>query len=118
MIAGLLTLPCVVSSPGVPELDEFGDPVTDVMGTPLPVEPVRVETVCEVQQASTSEDRGDGLVDVQTWRVFLPAGTRVTASSTVEVRGMTLTLDGGPWTVRDPMLGVDSHIEATARLVQ
>lgn len=108
--SALLSRPCVIESPA-----PGGD--TDDMGEPVDGEPVRVVTVCEVQQSSSSEERGGGLVDMQVWNVYLPAGSRPRASSVVVVDGLRIALNGGPGPVRDPLTGVESHVEAKGRQV-
>ena len=106
----LMTRPCIIESPVTSD-------DTDDMGDPLDSQPERVVTVCEVQQSSSREARDGGLIDVQVWNIYLPAGSRPRASSIVHVDGLRIALDGGPWPVRDPLSGVESHVEAKGRQV-
>ncbi len=87
----------------------------DAWGTPIDVE-TTTATVCELQQQqrnSVGPDEWQSSI----WRLFLPAGTNVNGIDRVRVDGVTFSVDGPPWAVRNPRTGARSHIEATLEVV-
>ena len=104
----LMTRPCVVRHIERTGADDMGEPTTTVTTT---------DTVCELQQATTAEQRADGLVVVTGWAAFLPPDVDVSALDEIEADGLRFTVDGDPWTVRHPMTGAASHQQLRLRQV-
>lgn len=104
----LMTRPCTVVHVELGEPDVNGDRARITTTT---------DTVCELQQSTTAETRDGGLVVVTQWNLYLPADAVVTANDEVSVDGVAYTVDGQPWSVRDPLTGETSHVEAKLREV-
>ena len=91
------------------------DPYGDVeMG-----EIASTSVLCHLWQTSPGEidPEGGGYGTDVGWRVMVSLDTSIAATDALEVDGMTLEVDGPPWVVRNPRLGLDSHIEARLREV-
>lgn len=72
--------------------------------------------------ARVERERGQDLRDgrdatLQTWRIFLPAGTDLEARDRVVVDGTVFEVDGPPERHRTPT-GGEHHVEAQLRLVE
>jgi Family of unknown function (DUF6093) len=83
-------------------------------------EDTELQTVCEVQQAQRLEEPGEGEVSDVRWNGFFPVdpGQALSTGDAVRVTGIgVLELVGEPWVVRDPEEQIDSHVEASMRLV-
>ncbi len=104
----MMTRPCTVRHVTWDEPDAFGDRQRTVE---------TVETVCELQQSRSTENRDGALVVVSEWNLYLPPGVPLAAEDEVDVDGHTFAIEGLPWAVRDPLSGEGSHIEARARVV-
>lgn len=74
-----------------------------------------VETVCELQQAASTEPGDNGEVATTAWRVFFLPDTDIATGDAVVVDGHTYEMTGDPWPARNPLTQVVSHIEATAQ---
>jgi hypothetical protein len=108
-LARLMSQPCKighVSQTG--PLDEYGDP-TDVV--------THVDSFCYIEQRRAAEKTA--LADIQTedWHVMLPADADVTGDDRIAVAELVLEIQGPPWSVENPRLGIVSHIECIARQV-
>lgn len=110
MIDYLLTLPAVI-------VNSVDSGETDIMGEPVGTVESRTDTVCEIQQASSIENRDGQLMTVSTFKGFFPADTPLTHTSVISAGGHRYTVAGRPWVARDPLLGTDSHIEALLEVV-
>lgn len=105
-ILKLLTADVTVTRRTVDGTDEYGNP--DFAET--------VETtVGYAEQTVAYDDRGER--STEEWRVFLPAGTDLTAGDRVAIYEVTLEVAGPPHPVHNPRLGAVSHVEAPARQV-
>lgn len=106
-ISDLLTRACTITHREASGTrDDYGDEVATETTT---------STVCELQQRSRDEDSDLGELTMQAWMLVLPAGTDVASGDTVTVEGQTFEVFGEPWTVRDPIVRSDSHIECTVK---
>lgn len=74
-----------------------------------------VETVCELQQASSVEPGDGGEIAATDWRLFFLPDTDLRTGDAVVVDGHTYELTGDPWPARNPLTQVVSHLEATAQ---
>lgn len=87
---------------------------TDAEGNPTST--ASTSTVaCYLEQrgaGATSERQRDHLDVTTTWRVFLPAGTSISADDELVIDGVTYHVDGDPWQVHNPRVGAVSHVEA------
>lgn len=84
----------------------------DELGNTIPTETV-VETVCELQQRRRDEPDMGGEVSQTDWVAFFLPTEDVDTNDLLVVDGLAYELVGDPWTVRDPLAGTDSHIEAS-----
>jgi hypothetical protein len=110
-VARLLTLDAVVTEPGAPTRDGFGDPVPGA-GAPTTYKGW-------YEQSQRSEDTTNTDQQAEQWRLFLePAAATVTGSATVEIGEGTFELDGPPWAASNPRTGQVTHIEATMKRVR
>lgn len=73
------------------------------------------ETVCEIQQTRRDEPALGGETSATTWLGLFLADIDLNTASAIVCDGQTFELTGDPWTVFDPFLGVDSHVEATLK---
>lgn len=109
--ADLITRPCTITHTTTSGSDDMGDPTTTTED---------VRTVCELQQASSTEQRETGAVVVTQWVVFLLPDVQASASDGLTVDdmpGAAFTFDGDPWLVRHPTSGEHGHQEARLRQV-
>lgn len=116
MIEHLLTLPCtLVLRTSTGATNDHGE---EVMSTQ------EVDTVCEFQQrgrtepttegasARTTGDQGD--LSVTSWLLVLPAGCpAVDSGDQVVIGDLIYEFVGAPWRARNPVTGVESHVECT-----
>jgi hypothetical protein len=85
--------------------DEYGNPTwTEVAAA----------TTCELQQEVGWEAEG-GVIQLSTWRVFLPAGTPADGWDAVNVDGDLYELEGDAWPARNPRTKNFTHVEARVR---
>jgi hypothetical protein len=105
VISQLLNTPVVITR-------NLPSSTTDAYGNEQP-DTDETETFGELQQQQRSEPGSEGELSVTTWSLFLPAGTELRTSDTVEIDGATYQVTGDPWSVRNPRTGGVSHVEAT-----
>lgn len=89
----------------------------DGYGNPTEVE---TETTVryELQQQIRDETGPPAAWLIDTWRLFLPAGTDVHGVDRfIDDRGAEFEFDGPPWPVHNPRTGRTSHVEATLKRV-
>lgn len=103
-----MSRPCTVRHVEHSGSDEMGEPSRSVTTT---------DTVCELQQSTTSEQRDGGVVVVGQWNLYLPPGVAIDSGDEVAVDGHLFAVDGAPWVARDALTGVDDHVEVRLREV-
>ncbi|MGZ6587885.1 MAG: hypothetical protein ACXVHX_26745 [Solirubrobacteraceae bacterium] len=86
----------------------------DDLGNEIPEEE-STETLCELQQTSTTEPALEGESSDSRFLLILPAGTLIATGDTVTIEGQDYELVGDPWRARNPRLGTHSHVQATVR---
>jgi head-tail adaptor len=91
-------------------VDEYGNQVSIDSGSPVVI-------YGYLEQVTSTEFLEDRDTIVSAWRVFLPAGTDVTAFDRIKFNGQTFELDGAPWSVYNPRVGSVSHIQANLKVV-
>lgn len=85
---------------------------TDAEGNPTSTASTSTVACYVEQRGATSERQRDHLDVTTTWRVFLPAGTSISADDELVIDGVTYHVDGDPWQVHNPRVGAVSHVEA------
>jgi len=112
----LCTNPCVIHKVTLAPPDEYGDQQQTT---------TEIEALCELQQARSSEARGQGLVVVTQWNLYGFADpatgayleVNLTANDQITIDGTRYAVQGTPWRVRDPLLGITDHVEAVLQEV-
>lgn len=106
----LICLPCAITHAAqAGAADEYGNPTITTSTS---------STVCYLEQVSRSEQTAGSDTQAESWSLFLPAGTAIDGTDTVAVDGYgTFELDGPPWPVWNPRVGVAHHVECRARRV-
>ncbi len=74
-------------------------------------------TVCYFEQKLASEDTVARTTEDEEWIFVFPEGTALDATDRITVDGATYEVDGPPWPVWNPRLGVGSQVECRARRV-
>lgn len=105
-LAGMLTMPCTISTITDGADDIYGDP-TETSTT--------VTTVCYIEQRRATETTGNATVAAETWLGMFLADETVTSTSRVTAAGATYEVDGPPWPVWNPRKAEVGHIEANLR---
>lgn len=116
-VLDMMTRPCTVRHVTRGEPDAYGDSTVTTTTT---------TALCELQQSRSTEVRDGETVVTSEWSLYGfrdpatggPLEVAVDADDEVDVDGTTYAVDGKPWTVRDPLSGEASHVEARLRLVQ
>lgn len=106
-LAALINQACTITTRTEGAKDRMGDPTLTESST---------AALCYCEQRQRSETTAAGDVQTQDWLVMFPLGTTVAGSDKVTVGSLVLEVVGPPWTVRNPRLGANSHIEANARM--
>lgn len=107
-LARIINRPCtIVRRVASEEKDELGNETT---------EPVKVETVCELQQQPGFRREDEGEVSDTRWTLFLLPGEEIGVGDAVQVSGAgEYEVFGEPWSARNPRTGQESHIEVAVR---
>lgn len=110
MLTTIINRPCtLVLRDGTGTVDDDGEEV---------IQTTSVETVCELQQRSRSEDDQQGELSDTTWALYLLPGIindAVDSGDAVVIDGAVYEVVGKPWAARNPLTQATSHIEATVR---
>lgn len=107
-LATLLNRPCTIfrRSPSGSK-DDYGNAI---------LTETAVETVCEIQQRSRTEEDDQGELSDTLWLGIFPGETVLRTGDEVRVEGIgNFELVGDPWPARNPRTQVEEHVEATLR---
>lgn len=109
MVTALINRPCtLILRDATGTVDDDGEEVTQV---------TELETVCELQQRSRTEDDEQGELSDTTWALYLlpDAGRHLDSGDAVVIDSDVYEVVGSPWVARNPLMQADSHVEATVR---
>lgn len=105
----LMTVPCTITPRSPSGQDDYGDEVLED-GDP-------VETTCWLHQTQRSEITVDAYTTIETWQVYLPPGTELTALDRLTAQGAEFEVQGPPHNWTHPRTQVIEYVEATVRKV-
>lgn len=108
-VGNLITQSCTILRRSSGEIDAYGNETTVT---------AQLQTVCALQQTSSSEQDNMGEVSSADYHLFLNSGEAIGTGDAVQVGSATYELIGAPWVAFNPRTGSESHIEAKVRIVE